>query len=68
MPLYDLGNEAEVGLLMKKLKNNTVGSIDDLPDNMILIVAENSNPTMTLKELNDKVANKWRTKNGVIAD
>lgn len=55
MPLYDLGNEAEVGLLMKKLKDNTVGSIEDLPDNMILLVAENANPTMTLKELNDKV-------------
>lgn len=68
MPIYDLRNEAEVALLMKKLDDNTVDSIDDLPDNMILLVAENSTPTMTLKELNEEIVDKMRTKDGVTAD
>ena len=53
---------------MKKLDDNTVDSIDDLPDNMILLVAENSTPTMTLKELNEEIVDKMRTKDGVTAD
>ena len=40
MPIYDLRNKAEVALLMKRLDDDTVDSIDGLPNSMILLVPE----------------------------
>jgi len=68
MPIYDLRDKEEMALLMKRIDDNTVDSIEDLPDNMILLVSEKANPTITLQELKESIADKQRTKNGVIAD
>ena len=68
MPIYDLRDKDEMALLMKRIDDNTVDSIEDLPDNMILLVSEKANPTITLQELKESIADKQRTKNGVIAD
>ena len=38
--IYDLRNKAEVALLMKRLDDDTVDSIDGLPNSMILLVPE----------------------------
>ncbi|EHL18922.1 hypothetical protein HMPREF9628_01919 [Peptoanaerobacter stomatis] len=68
MPIYDLRDKEEMALLMKRIDDNTVDSIENLPDNMILLVSEKANPTITLQELKESIADKQRTKNGVIAD
>ena len=56
MPIYDLRNKAEVALLMKRLDNDTVDSIERLPDSMILLVPEKACPTMTLQDLKEKLS------------
>ena len=68
MPIYDLRDKEEMALLMKRIDDNTVDSIENLPDNMILLVSEKANPTITLQELKESIVDKQRTKNGVIAD
>lgn len=68
MPIYDLRNKAEVALLMKRLDDDTVDSIEGLPDSMILLVPEKACPTMTLQDLKEKLSYKRRIKNGVVAD
>lgn len=68
MPIYNLGNKSEVDLLMKKLDNNTVDSINGLPDSMILLISEKACPTITLQELKKEISEKRRIKNGVFAD
>ncbi|MGP1562577.1 hypothetical protein [Filifactor alocis] len=68
MPIYDLRNKAEVDLLMKKLDDDTVDSIEGLPDSMILLVPEKACSTMTLQDLKEKLSDKRRIKNGVVAD
>lgn len=68
MPIYDLRNKAEVALLMKRLDDDTVDSIEGLPDSMILLVPEKACLTMTLQDLKEKLSDKRRIKNGVIAD
>ena len=68
MPIYDLRNKAEVALLMKRLDDDTVDSIEGLPDSMILLVPEKACPTMTLQYLKEKLSDKRRIKNGVVAD
>ena len=68
MPVYDLHNEKEVALLKKRIEDHTVDSIKDLPDNMILLLSEKACPTMTLQDLKEKLSDKRRIKNGVVAD
>ena len=68
MPIYDLRNKAEVALLMKRLDDDTVDSIEGLPDSMILLVPEKACQTMTLQDLKEKLSDKRRIKNGVVAD
>lgn len=68
MPIYNLGNKSEVDLLMKKLDNNTVDSINGLPDSMILLISEKACPTITLQELKKEISEKRRIKNGIFAD
>ena len=68
MPIYDLRNKAEVTLLMKRLDDDTVDSIEGLPDSMILLVPEKACPTMTLQDLKEKLSDKRRIKNGVVVD
>ena len=68
MPIYDLRNKAEAALLMKRLDDDTVDSIEGLPDSMILLVPEKACPTMTLQDLKEKSSDKRRIKNGVVAD
>ena len=48
MSIYDLRDKVEVALLMKRLDDDTVDSIEDLPDSMILLVPEKACPTVTL--------------------
>jgi len=48
MPIYDLRNKAEAALLMKRLDDDTVDSIEGLPDSMILLVPEKACPTISL--------------------
>nr|WP_298054544.1 hypothetical protein [uncultured Lachnoanaerobaculum sp.] len=62
MPIYDLRNKAEVALLMKRLDDDTVDSIEGLPDSMILLVPEKACPTMTLQDLKEKLSDKRRKK------
>lgn len=68
MPIYDLRNKAEVDLLMKRLDNDIVDSIEGLPDSMILLVPEKACPTMTLQDLKETFSDKRQIKNGVTAD
>lgn len=68
MPVYDLRNEKEVALLMKRIDEHTVDSIKGLTDNMILFVSEKARPTMTLKELKEEISDEIRIKNGEMAD
>lgn len=68
MPIYDLRNKAEVALLMKRLDDDTVDSIEGLPDSMILLVPGKACPTMTLQDLKEELSDKRRIKNGIVAD
>lgn len=65
---YDLRNKAEVTLLIKRLDDDTVDSIEGLPGSMILLVPEKACPTMTLQDLKEKLSDKKRIKYGVVAD
>ena len=53
---------------MKRLDDDIVDSIEGLPDSMILLVPEKACPTMTLQDLKEKLSDKRRIKNGVVAD
>lgn len=68
MPVYDLRKKDEVAILIKRLDENTIDSIEGLPDNMILILSETSSQTMTLQDLKEKTSGNRRIKNGVITD
>jgi len=65
---YDLRNKTEVTLLIKRLDDDIVDSIEGLPDSMILLVSEKACPTMTLQDLKEKLSDKRRIKYGVVAD
>lgn len=68
MPIYDLRNKAEVALLMKRLDDDTVDSIEGLPDSMILLVPEKACPTMTLQDLKEKLSDKKRSCCGLMTE
>lgn len=68
--IYDLRNKAEVALLMKRLDDDTVDSIDGLPNSMILLVPEKLVRLWLRKtqDLKEKLSDKRRIKNGIIAN
>ena len=68
MPIYNMKSKEEMALLKQRMDEHTENSIKGLPDNMILLVSEKAHPTITLKELKEKIADKRRTNNGVTTE